>query len=35
MFSLKKVKYKNILDINDLDIKKYKVTCIVGKSGSG
>lgn len=35
MFSLKKVKYKNILDINDLDIKKYKVTCIVGQSGSG
>ncbi|WMM26168.1 ABC transporter ATP-binding protein [Tissierella sp. MB52-C2] len=35
MFSLKKVKYRNILDINDLDIKKYKVTCIVGQSGSG
>lgn len=35
MFSLKKVKYKLILDINDLNIKKYKVTCIVGESGSG
>lgn len=35
MFSLKKVKYKHILDINDLSIKKNKVTCIVGESGSG
>lgn len=35
MFSLKKVKYKHILDINDLTIKKYKITCIVGESGSG
>lgn len=35
MFSLKKVKYKHILDIDDLNIIKYKVTCIVGESGSG
>lgn len=35
MFSLKKVKYKHILDIKELNIKKYKVTCIVGESGSG
>lgn len=35
MFSLKKVKYKHILDIDDLNIEKYKVTCIVGESGSG
>lgn len=35
MFSLKKVKYKDILDIKNLHIKKHKVTCIVGESGSG
>ena len=35
MFTLKKVKYKHILDINDLHIKKCKVTCIIGESGSG
>lgn len=35
MFSLKEVKYKHILDIHDLHIKKCKVTCIVGESGSG
>jgi putative ABC transport system ATP-binding protein len=35
MFSLRKVKYKHILDINDLTIKKSKITCIVGESGSG
>lgn len=35
MFLLKKVKYKHILDINDLNIEKYKVTSIVGESGSG
>lgn len=35
MFSLKKVKYKHIIDINDLNIEKYKVTSIVGESGSG
>ncbi|MDF2890545.1 MAG: hypothetical protein K0R80_912 [Clostridia bacterium] len=27
MFSLIEVKYKNILDINNLTIKKHKVTC--------
>lgn len=35
MFSFKKVKYKHILDINDLNIEKNKVTCIIGESGSG
>ena len=35
MFSLKKVIYKHILEINNLNIKRYKVTCIVGESGSG
>lgn len=35
MFSLKEVRYKGILDIKSLNIKKYKVTCIVGQSGSG
>lgn len=35
MFSLKNVKYKNILNINDLSIKKDEITCIVGESGSG
>lgn len=35
MFSLKNVKYKHILNINYLSIKKNKVTCIVGESGSG
>ena len=35
MFSLRKVKYKNILDIDDLTIAKHKITCIVGESGSG
>lgn len=35
MFKLKNVKYKDILNIKELNIKKSKVTCIVGKSGSG
>lgn len=35
MFSLKKVKYKHILHIDDLVIENGKVTCIVGESGSG
>jgi putative ABC transport system ATP-binding protein len=35
VFSLKKVKYKHILDIDDLCIKKNKITCIIGQSGSG
>lgn len=35
MFSLKKVRYKHILDINELNIEKFKVTCIIGESGSG
>lgn len=35
MFSLNNVKYKNILDISNLKIKKNEITCIVGESGSG
>jgi len=35
MFTLKKVKYKDVLNIEALTIKKHKVTCIVGQSGSG
>lgn len=35
MFLLDKVKYKDILDITELEIKTNKVTCIVGESGSG
>lgn len=35
MFLLKEVKYKEILDITTLNIKKHEVTCIVGESGSG
>ncbi|TCT12208.1 putative ABC transport system ATP-binding protein [Natranaerovirga pectinivora] len=35
MFSFKEVRYKNILDIKNLTIKKHKVTCLVGQSGSG
>lgn len=35
MFLLKKVKYKNILDIDELVIENNKVTCVVGESGSG
>jgi putative ABC transport system ATP-binding protein len=35
MFSLTEVKYKHILDIEELNIEKSKVTCIIGESGSG
>jgi len=35
MFKLKDIKYKGILNINSLNIKSHKVTCIVGGSGSG
>jgi putative ABC transport system ATP-binding protein len=35
MFYLNQVNYKNILDINELQIPAGKVTCIVGESGSG
>lgn len=35
MFILRNVKYKNILDIEELTIPKNIVTCIVGESGSG
>lgn len=35
MFLFRNVKYKNILDIENLTIQKNKVTCIVGESGSG
>jgi putative ABC transport system ATP-binding protein len=35
MFHLEKIKFKNILDIEILDIPEQKVTSIVGESGSG
>lgn len=35
MFSLRDVRYRDILDIPHLEIPKGQVTCIVGKSGSG
>ncbi|KOA18116.1 phosphate import ATP-binding protein PstB [Clostridium homopropionicum DSM 5847] len=35
MYTLKAVKYKNILKIDELHIPKEKVTCIIGQSGSG
>ncbi|MGO1369979.1 MAG: ABC transporter ATP-binding protein [Senegalia sp. (in: firmicutes)] len=35
IFRLEKVKYKDILNIEKLNIKKDKVTCILGESGSG
>lgn len=35
MFTLKEVKYKDILNIKSLKIPKHKITCIVGESGSG
>ena len=35
MFTLRGVKYKDILDINELEFSEHKITCIVGESGSG
>ncbi|MDQ2086297.1 ABC transporter ATP-binding protein [Herbivorax sp. ANBcel31] len=35
MFKLIDVGYKNILDIEKIEISKNRVTCIVGESGSG
>lgn len=35
LFKIEKIKFKNILSIDDLEIKGNKVTCIVGPSGSG
>ncbi len=35
MFSIKNVKYKGILNISQLLIPAGKITCIIGKSGSG
>lgn len=35
MFRLEYVKYKNILDVDNLEIQGDKITCIVGESGSG
>lgn len=35
MFKLKNVRYKNIIKIDNMDIKKGQVTCISGPSGSG
>ncbi len=35
MFTLKQVKYKNILHIEEMNVSPNKVTCITGESGSG
>lgn len=35
MFTLKDIKFKDILDIKNLEIKKENVTIISGPSGSG
>lgn len=35
MFKIVELKYKNILDIDYLEIQGNKITCIVGESGSG
>lgn len=35
MFTLENVKFKNIIDIDKLEIKEGEITCILGKSGSG
>jgi len=35
VFTLKKVRYKNILEIDDLTLHSLQTTCIVGESGSG
>lgn len=35
LFHLSKVKFKNILDIEELAIAEGKVTCLIGQSGSG
>lgn len=35
MFTLRDVKYKDILDIEELNIPEQRITCIVGESGSG
>ena len=35
MFYLKNIKYKDIINISELNIKKEKITCILGESGSG
>lgn len=35
MFSLKNVKFKHILSIDEMFIPRDKITCIVGESGSG
>ena len=35
MFTLKDVRYRNVLDIEDLNIESETITCILGESGSG
>lgn len=35
MFKLSNVKYKDVLNIEKLEIKKNDITCIIGKSGGG
>ncbi|MFW6287595.1 MAG: ABC transporter ATP-binding protein [bacterium] len=35
MFKLSNVKYKDVLDIKELEIKENEITCIIEKSGGG
>ncbi len=35
MITIKHLRYKSILEIEDLEIEERKVTCIIGESGSG
>jgi putative ABC transport system ATP-binding protein len=35
LFAIRELRVKNILNVNHLDIKKDKVTCITGESGAG
>ena len=35
MFYIKNLKFKSILDIEEMNIEEHKITSIVGKSGSG
>ncbi|MBC2721427.1 ABC transporter ATP-binding protein [Desulfosporosinus sp.] len=35
MYTLRGVKYKSILNIDQLEIPKERITCIIGESGSG
>ncbi|RUT36635.1 ATP-binding cassette domain-containing protein [Paenibacillus zeisoli] len=35
MFELRKVRYREVLHVHELNIEAHKVTCILGESGSG